>query len=132
MRILLMGDHQIKSRSGYEWLMKAAQRKIEEKYGDLTENINMIMNIGDQVDVGTLDQYEQIHLFKSQLMSPYLPIMTAVGNHETYNDPHITTMRTLPTKVSAVARKTITLTKPAVSFSLFCPLNIPATPKKNG
>lgn len=87
MRILLMGDHQIKSRSGYEWLMKAAQRKIEEKYGDLTENINMIMNIGDQVDVGTLDQYEQIHLFKSQLMSPYLPIMTAVGNHETYNDP---------------------------------------------
>ena len=31
MRILLMGDHQIKSRSGYEWLMKAAQRKIEEK-----------------------------------------------------------------------------------------------------
>ena len=44
--------------------------------------------------------------------------------------PHITTMRTLPTKVSAVARKTITLTKPAVSFSLFCPLNIPATPKK--
>lgn len=87
MRILLMGDHQIKSRSGYEWLMKAAQRKIEEKYGNMTENINMIMNIGDQVDVGTLDQYEQIHLFKSQLMSPYLPIMTAVGNHETYSDP---------------------------------------------
>lgn len=87
MRILLMGDHQIKSRSGYEWLMKAAQRKIEEKYGDLTDNINMIMNIGDQVDVGTLDQYEQIHLFKSQQMSPYLPIMTAVGNHETYSDP---------------------------------------------
>ena len=74
MRILLMGDHQIKSRSGYEWLMKAAQRKIEEKYGDLTENINMIMNIGDQVDVGTLDQYEQIHLFKSiTRCSPYLP-----------------------------------------------------------
>lgn len=87
MRILLMGDHQIKSRSGYEWLMQAAQRKIEEKYGNLEENINMVMNIGDQVDVGTLDQYEQIHLFKSQQMSPYLPIMTAVGNHETYSDP---------------------------------------------
>lgn len=87
MRILLMGDHQIKSRSGYEWLMKAAQRKIKEKYGELTESIHMIMNIGDQVDLGTLDQYEQIHLFKSQLMSPYLPIMTVVGNHETYQDP---------------------------------------------
>lgn len=45
------------------------------------------MNIGDQVDLGTLEQYEHIHLFKSQLMSPYLPIMTAVGNHETYQDP---------------------------------------------
>lgn len=52
MRILLMGDHQIKSRSGYEWLMKAAQRKIEEKYGKIEENIDMIMNIGDQVDLG--------------------------------------------------------------------------------
>ncbi len=90
MRILLQGDHQIKSRSGYEWLLKASQRKIMEKYGDsgdMTENINMVMNIGDQVDVGSLDQYEQIHLFKSQLISPNLPIMTAVGNHDTYNDP---------------------------------------------
>lgn len=89
MRILLQGDHQIKSRSGYEWLLKASQRKIMEKYGDsgdMTENINMIMNIGDQVDVASLDQYEQIHLFKSQQVSPYLPIMTAVGNHDTYND----------------------------------------------
>ncbi len=87
MRILLMGDHQIKSRSGYEWLMQAAKRKIEEKYGKVEENIDMIMNVGDQVDVGTLDHYEHIHLYKSELFSPYLSIMTAVGNHETYNDP---------------------------------------------
>lgn len=87
MRILLMGDHQIKTRSGYEWLMHAAQRKIQEKYGNLEDNINMIMNVGDQVDNGTLDQYEWIHLYKSKTMSPYLPIMTAIGNHETYNDP---------------------------------------------
>lgn len=87
MRILLMGDHQIKSRSGYEWLMQAAKRKIEQKYGNLEENISLIMNIGDQVDVGTLDHYEHVHLFKSELMSPYLPIMTCIGNHETYQDP---------------------------------------------
>lgn len=87
MKILLMGDHQIKSRSGYEWLMQAAKRKINEKYGNLEENISLIMNVGDQVDVGTLDHYEHIHLFKSELMSPYLPIMTAIGNHETYQDP---------------------------------------------
>lgn len=88
MRILLMGDHQIKSRSGYEWLMQAAKRKIMEKYGSL-DSISMIMNIGDQVDDGVLSQYEQIHLFKSSLLSPYLPIMTAVGNHETYHDTNM-------------------------------------------
>lgn len=87
MRILLMGDHQLKKRSGYEWLMQAAQRKIEEKYGNLEENINMIMNVGDQVDNGTLDQYEWINYYKNKQMSPYLPIMTAVGNHDTYSDP---------------------------------------------
>ncbi len=86
MRILLMGDHQIKSRSGYEWLMQAAKRKIEEKYGNPEEHIQLIMNVGDQVDVGTLDHYEHIHLFKSELLSPYIPIMTCMGNHETYQD----------------------------------------------
>ncbi len=86
MRILLMGDHQIKSRSGYEWLMQAAKRKIEEKYGNPEESVAMIMNVGDQVDIGTLDQYEQIHFYKSSLLSPNIPIMTCVGNHETYSD----------------------------------------------
>lgn len=86
MRILLMGDHQIKSRSGYEWLMQAAKRKIEKKYGKVKDNIRLIMNVGDQVDVGTLDQYEHIHLYKSELLSPYIPIMTCIGNHETYSD----------------------------------------------
>lgn len=87
MRILLMGDHQLKKRSGYEWLMQAAKRKINEKYGNLEENINMIMNVGDQVDNGTLDQYELVNYWKNRQMSPYLPIMTAVGNHDTYSDP---------------------------------------------
>lgn len=87
MRILLMGDHQIKSRSGYEWLMQAAKRNVEKLYGNVEENIQMIMNVGDQVDLGTTQQYEQIHTYKSKALSPWLPIMTAVGNHETYNDP---------------------------------------------
>ncbi|MGI6224599.1 MAG: fibronectin type III domain-containing protein, partial [Prevotella sp.] len=91
MRILLMGDHQIKTRSGYEWLFQAAKRKVEERYGDIAENIQMIMNVGDQVDVGTLQQYEQIHLYKSKLLSPYLPTMTVIGNHETYSDPGMKT-----------------------------------------
>lgn len=87
-RVLLMGDHQIKSRSGYEWLMQAAKRKIEEKYGQpIEEVIDLILNVGDQVDLGTLQQYEEIHFHKSKLLSPYIATMTAMGNHETYSDP---------------------------------------------
>lgn len=67
-------------------LLQAAQRKILEEYGDPAASVNMIMNIGDQMDIATLEQYEQIHLYKSELLSPYLPIMTAVGNHDTYGD----------------------------------------------
>ena len=118
--------------------MKAAQRKIEEKYGDLTEKHQHDYEISDdQVEreyIGT--NTNRYNLFKSQLMSPYLPIMTAVGNHETYNDPGMQRYaahyhyENLTYQVSAVARKTITPTKPAVSFSLFCPLNIPADAQK--
>lgn len=86
-RVLLMGDHQIKTRSGYEWLMQAAKRKIEEKFNtSIEEAIDVILNVGDQVDLGTLKQYEEIHFYKSQLFSPYVATMTAVGNHETYSD----------------------------------------------
>lgn len=40
--------------------------------------------VGDQVDVGTLDHYENVHFKKNRKLSPYLPILTTVGNHETY------------------------------------------------
>ena len=60
------------------------------------------MNVGDQVDVGTLDHYEHIHLFKSELMSPYLPIMTTIGNHETYQDPDMKNVRTMTTQTSNI------------------------------
>lgn len=87
-RILVIGDHQMADRSGYEWLMQAAARKIEERYGEpLHKVINFLLNTGDQVDAGTLEQYEGVHLFKSALMAPTLPVMTVVGNHEPSSDP---------------------------------------------
>ena len=33
-RVLLIGDHQRNERSDYEWMLKAAQRTVSEKYGD--------------------------------------------------------------------------------------------------
>lgn len=84
-RFLIFGDHQNPEHDGYQRLMRAAQEKVLQKYGgSIEEDINLVINDGDQVDLGTLWQYENIHFAKSAPLSPLLPIMTVVGNHETY------------------------------------------------
>lgn len=84
-RFLIMGDNQIKEGARYDSLMSAAKRKLAQKYGgDPCDNASLIFNVGDQVDVGTLDHYENVHFKKSKALSPYLPIQTTVGNHELY------------------------------------------------
>ncbi len=65
--------------------MKAAREKVIEKFGGkIEDHINLIINDGDQVDEGTLDQYEHVHFEPSAILSGNIPIMTTVGNHETY------------------------------------------------
>ncbi|MEG1187504.1 MAG: fibronectin type III domain-containing protein [Bacteroidales bacterium] len=88
-RVLVLGDHQIINRSGYEWLIQAAKQTVEDKYGKWEENIDIVINTGDQVDKGTYSYYERCHFFKSSPIAPYLPIMTTLGNHESYEDPNL-------------------------------------------
>ncbi len=84
-RVLILGDHQLKDNDHYQRLMKAAHEKVHEKYGGkIEEQINLIINDGDQVDEGTLDQYEHVHFEPSAILSGNVPIMTSVGNHEFY------------------------------------------------
>jgi hypothetical protein len=84
-RFLIMGDNQIKAEPRFDSLMVQAKRKCEAKYnGAINDNISLIFNVGDQVDVGTLDHYENVHFAKSKYLSPYIPVQTTVGNHETY------------------------------------------------
>lgn len=92
MRVLFIGDHQRNEHSDYEWLLSAARWKVAEKYGDapFEDNIRFLMNVGDQVDRGTVDLYENVHLYKSRSVSPVLPNMTAVGNHEYKGDESLT------------------------------------------
>jgi hypothetical protein len=84
-RFLVFGDHQVKNDDRYERLLRAARDKVIEKYGStVEENVNLVINVGDQVDVGTLDHYEFVHFKPSAVLSGNIPIMTTVGNHETY------------------------------------------------
>ena len=87
-RVLLIGDHQRNERSDYEWMLNCARQTVAEKYGEgpIEDHINLILNCGDQVDAGQIELYEKVHLFKSRSVCHSLPIMTTVGNHETYWD----------------------------------------------
>lgn len=86
-RVLVMGDNQIIADNRYEKLVRAARTKLESMYAQPIESsMNLVVNVGDQVDVGTLEQYEQVHFKMSAPVSANLPIMTTVGNHEFYYD----------------------------------------------
>ena len=91
LRVLVIGDHQRNEHSDYEWLISAARQKVQEKYGDapFEDNIAFLLNDGDQVDAGRIDLYEKVHLYKSRFISPYLPNMTVVGNHEYKEDSNL-------------------------------------------
>ena len=90
-RILMIGDHQRNEHSDYEWLLRMAERKARQKWGGdaLEDNVRLLMNVGDQVDSGSVRQYEFTHLYKSREVMSRLPIMTCVGNHELFKDPEL-------------------------------------------
>jgi len=84
-RFLVFGDHQVKADDRYNRLLIAARDKVVGKFGGKVEDhINLIVNDGDQVDEGTLEQYEHVPLEPSGILSGNIPFMTTVGNHETY------------------------------------------------
>jgi hypothetical protein len=82
-RFLIMGDNEL-TENRFDSLMVRAKRKCEQKYsGAINENISAILMMGDQVNEGTLDSYENVHFAKSKYLSPSIPIQTTVGENET-------------------------------------------------
>lgn len=86
LRVLVLGDNQIISgERRWEKLIARARVKLEEKYGvPLEEAVDLILNVGDQVDVGTLNHWRNLHFEYGNGVTPNLATMTTVGNHETY------------------------------------------------
>ncbi len=85
LRFLIMGDNQIQASGRYDTLVAQARQKIYEKWGgDPSDFIALTFMVGDQVDLGNLNQYRNIHFAYNQALSGYIPIQTTVGNHETY------------------------------------------------
>lgn len=91
-RVLVIGDHQFTSNTSrdYEALLALARAKVQELYGGRFEDqINLMLNLGDQVDNGVLCQYEDIHFKQARSVISNIPTITAVGNHEYYDDPEL-------------------------------------------
>lgn len=87
LRFLVLGDNQMRDVPRFDSLVSAAKRKIAQLWGydkAPSDNITMTVMMGDQVDVGTLDHYENVHFKKNRKLSGLLPTQTLVGNHETY------------------------------------------------
>ncbi|QTD36592.1 fibronectin type III domain-containing protein [Polaribacter batillariae] len=95
LRFIFLGDHQILNYQGnpyykYNELVQAAKAKAEELYGTpIADNINLIVNDGDQVDLPRLQHYEEIHFEKQNYMTPNIPVITAIGNHELWGGNHM-------------------------------------------
>ncbi|MBK1826642.1 fibronectin type III domain-containing protein [Haloferula rosea] len=97
-RVLVLGDNQIidPSQRRFERLVERAKKKVEDLYGvPIEEAIDVAIMPGDQVDVGTLNHYRNLHFEFNGWISPYIPIMTTIGNHETYQDPGLANYKTL-------------------------------------
>lgn len=90
LKVLILGDNQIISENRYEKLIACCKAKVEALHGKpIEEVVDFILMPGDQVDTGTLEHYRHLHFKQCGLISPNIPIMTTVGNHETYGSPGI-------------------------------------------
>ncbi|MFD2159724.1 fibronectin type III domain-containing protein [Rubritalea tangerina] len=103
-RALIIGDNQIVEKEStndpyhrYEKLMERAVTKIRALHQNkpIEEIIDVVVMPGDQVDYGNNNQWRHLHFYCSRLISPNVPIMTSVGNHETYGDSGLNRYRRL-------------------------------------
>jgi len=96
-RVLVAGDNQIlTAERRWERLIELSRVKLEAKFGTpIEESIDLVLNVGDQVDVGTLQHYRYLHFDYSKPVSPNLAFMTTIGNHETYTDTTLSLYKNL-------------------------------------
>ncbi len=92
LRFLVLGDNQLQGNDRYNRFVQAAHDVIMEKWGKAPgatpdDLVAMTVMVGDQVDLGMPQHYENVHFAKNRLLSSNLAIQTLVGNHETYGIP---------------------------------------------
>ena len=93
-RFAIIGDHQDKDGDRYLSLMEACKSKILDKFsskekGTVEDCIRLIINNGDQVNTGNLENYEKLQFGQSKPLMSNIALMTVPGNHELHSDPNL-------------------------------------------
>ncbi len=82
-RFIVRSDNQTYFETGTE-IVTAMVDKLTDRYGDdFYESIDLFFNVGDIVGTGSaLDQYQREYFKPIAPLSPYIPVMVSIGNHE--------------------------------------------------
>jgi hypothetical protein len=84
LRMVLLSDTHSGDSTMVNRVVRAARAKVGELYGsDLHNQLNMVLHSGDLVVSGSaITQYTDQFFRPMAALSPYVPIMTTIGNHE--------------------------------------------------
>jgi hypothetical protein len=82
-RFAVLGDNRTEPDK-FKWVVDSMNEKVQELYGaDIRESLNLVFDVGDIVTTGgVLSQYRREYFEPLQSVSPYVPTMVSIGNHE--------------------------------------------------
>ncbi|MCX6151234.1 MAG: metallophosphoesterase [Ignavibacteriales bacterium] len=83
-RILQFSDTHSNDTTMASKVIRAAKQKVEQLYGsDFQNQVNLVLHSGDLVVSGNaVNQFTDQYFAPFSPISPYVPIMTTIGNHE--------------------------------------------------
>ena len=82
-RFAIFGDNRTEPPM-FKSVVDSMKQKVQEIYGeDIRDALNLVFDVGDIVTSGgILPQYRQEYFEPLQSVSPYVPTMVSIGNHE--------------------------------------------------
>ncbi len=83
-RLVMIGDNQRVGGGKLDEIVTAIEQTLNDLYGASgIDSVNLIINVGDIVNDGrVLQQYDQQFFKPLEPLTPYIPTMISIGNHE--------------------------------------------------
>jgi hypothetical protein len=94
-RFVIVGDNQRANGTKFNEIIENVQQTLTNLYGPSgIDSLNLIVNVGDIVNDGrVLSQFDDQFFEPLQPVSPYVPTMVSIGNHEREADNYYQYMK---------------------------------------